>query len=247
MSEEEHELLFDFLWNLGNKERETNIQIQEMLKQKMIENRHNLLRYDMVTVGHIDGGIISDIITNCPLNEIEESELWAIFHKLRHDSSTRDSDQINRKLGTYNIIENKLKMVGKINVLDIGCGKNGNGISTLTARYLGKIKGYGIDLDIQDHPSNVNLIRASAEKLPFRDNFFEVIYSSNVIYYFEGKRLISVIKEILRVLKSGGLFIFDEMNRGFDEYNNIIVPSTGIKAEVIRGKYRILIIKKINS
>ena len=69
--------------------------------------------------------------------------------------SARDADEINHILGTYTLIEEKLKRSKKIKILDVGCGKNGNGIATLAAKYPERINGFGIDVDIQQHPSNV--------------------------------------------------------------------------------------------
>ncbi len=245
LTEEEHHLFFDFFWNRGNEERETNVSISEKLKQKVIRNRAKIVGYDMVLAGQIEGINITSIIDECHLNSNEESEIWAIFHKLWPGDSARDSDEINGFLGTYQIVEQQLKFFGKINVLDIGCGKNGNGISTLTARYGGKIRGYGVDLDIQEHPSNVNLVKASVESLPFRDNFFDVIYSSYVLYCFNDKRLINVITEILRVLKPNCQFIFDDHNRDFMDYKEKIVPATHVKATVQKGSKSAIVIKKL--
>lgn len=50
-----------------------------------------------------------------------------------------------------------------------------------------------------------NLQRQDAETLPFSDNFFDVVYSWGVIHHSQSPELI--VKEILRVLKPGGLFI----------------------------------------
>lgn len=244
LSEEEHRILFDTLWFLGNQKRGSSVSLSLPLKLKLIRNRKNIGSYHMLAQGHIEGGNILSIIKQGGLNESEEAEVWNIFHKLWHHDSARDCDEINRILGTYKIVKHKLKWFRKIKVLDVGCGKNGNGISTLTAKYAGKVKGFGIDLDVQEHPSNVELFTGSVERLPFEDNSFEVVYSSNVIYYFKGKKkIVEVMKEILRVLKSRGMFVFDDNSRKVSDYKDKIIPSTGVKARVLKDGGAILIVK----
>lgn len=245
LSDEEHILLFDTFWTKGSKEHKSDVRISDALKIKFINYRKRVSRFDMLAAGHLEGSNIPNLVEECGLNESEEAELWNVFHKLWHHDSARDCEEINSILGTYKIVEHKLKWLGKINVLDIGCGKNGNGISTLAARYQGKIMGYGVDLDIQEHPSNVKLFRANVKHLPFRDNFFEVVYSCNVIGYFKGQRHLQIIKEILRILKPKGIFVFDDYNRYADTYKNLIMPELRIKAKIlyVRGKNHIIIIK----
>jgi len=50
-----------------------------------------------------------------------------------------------------------------------------------------------------------NLQRVDAEKLPFADGFFDVVYSWGVIHHSQNPE--SIIAEIHRVLKKGGMFI----------------------------------------
>ncbi|MBI2130601.1 methyltransferase domain-containing protein [Candidatus Woesearchaeota archaeon] len=244
LSEEEHTVLFDTFWNLGIRDRRINVTITlpKHLKIKIIRNRGKLMDFlpnsnDMVyaRVAYClyNPLCMPYVIKNCQLNGSEEAELWDIFQKIYgRDVSARACAKINEQLGIYRIIESKSKWFGKINVLDAGCGENGNGIVTLTAKYFSKIDGYGVDVSIKVHPSNmglvkVELVKASLDHMPFRNNFFEVIYSSNVMYYFKDERLIKVVKEILRVLKPRGMFVFDEHNRSVNDYKNDIIPLTG--------------------
>lgn len=50
-----------------------------------------------------------------------------------------------------------------------------------------------------------NLQRMDAENLPFKDNYFDIVYSWGVIHHSENPE--QIIKEILRVLKPGGKFL----------------------------------------
>lgn len=241
LTEREHIEIFDFCWALGNQIRGSSVNISERLKLKCIENRHRI-EYDMVLSGDIEDSVIISLKIGGNIKGIDEVEVWSLFHKLRHHDSARDSDEINGILGTYKIIKHKLKWFGKINVLDVGCGKNGNGVSTLAAKYSNKIRGFGIDLDIQDHPSNVTLVKASAKRIPFNDNFFDVIYSCHVINYLGNDKIANILKEILRVLKHTGYFIFNDYQRSWKTYRNEIVPRTSINARVI-SKNPIIIVK----
>ncbi len=260
LSEEEHIVLFDTFWDLGirdgirDKRISGAVTLPENLKRRIIRNRDKLMDdflpgsndmvYARVAYCLYNPLCMPHIIKNCQLNGSEEAELWDIFQKIYgKDVSARDCDKINKQLGIYGIIESKTRWLGKIDVLDVGCGENGNGITTLTAKYFSKINGYGVDVSIKAHPSNVGLVKASLDHIPFQNNFFEVIYSSNVIYYFKDQRLINVVKEILRVLKPKGMFVFDDLNRSVDDYKNYIVPLTRIKARVYKYGKAILIVK----
>lgn len=65
-------------------------------------------------------------------------------------------------------------------------------IETTRARF----KMYGLEANVQ---------RIDAEKLPFDDNTFDIVYSWGVIHHSERPDLI--FNEVKRVLKSGGMFI----------------------------------------
>lgn len=241
LSEAEHLALFNAFWKeaTGGK-----AELSAALKMKIIRNRGKIPDFYQVAIGYLVRYDFPSLAKVCKLSVQEEVEVWASFHKLAPQFATRDCEKINRVLGIYNMIEDKIKS-GKISVLDIGCGSHGTGISTLSARYDGKITGFGIDLNIKEHPSNVQLFKASAERLPFKDNSFDIIYACETIYYFEDKALVNVMHEALRVLKRGGIFVFNEKRFGADKYRGII-PMAGIPADVSEDKKNkaIWIIKK---
>jgi ubiquinone/menaquinone biosynthesis C-methylase UbiE len=56
-----------------------------------------------------------------------------------------------------------------------------------------------------------NLQKINAENLPFKDNYFDIVYSWGVIHHSENTE--KVIKEIYRVLKPGGKFLGMIYNR----------------------------------
>jgi SAM-dependent methyltransferase len=176
--------------------------------------------------------------------EREEAELWAIFHTFYKDYSERTCDQVNTLLDIYRILEHKFKFFGKINVLDIGCGKSGMAISTLVTKHPGKIRGFGVDLDIQTYPDNVELHQVSAKKLPFEDLFFDVAYACDVLYYtLDENSLVEIVHEALRVMKKKGCLALND-SRGAAFYKNTILPRTWIRAKVLEPRFhRILIMK----
>ena len=98
-------------------------------------------------------------------------------------------------------------------VLDAGCG-NGNYIID---EYRGKIAwAYGVDADRQATSKNVCLDEikySSLEKIPYPNNEFDVVLSLWAIEHLENPQ--GVFKEIFRVLKPGGSFIFCTPNKDY--------------------------------
>jgi len=94
----------------------------------------------------------------------------------------------------------------KDRVLDLGCGSGRDVI------YLAKngFNSYGIDFSKiaiektrkRYNKKNLHLFVSKAEMLPFKDGFFDAIYSGWVLYYTDMKKSFS---EINRVLKKGGI------------------------------------------
>jgi predicted SAM-dependent methyltransferase len=73
--------------------------------------------------------------------------------------------------------------------LDIGCGER-------------KMASNAIGLDVR-RTKAVDII-ADARLLPFRDEAFDVVYSSHVIEHFSHREVKDVVREWARVLKRGG-------------------------------------------
>lgn len=116
------------------------------------------------------------------------------------------------------IIEQNLKMAPeKINALEVGCG---GGILCEEIAKMGFLT-TGID------PSNASLsaatkhsrennleikyLNGTGENLPFQSNSFEIVFCCDVLEHVHD--LPKVIFEISRVLKPGGVFIYDTFNR----------------------------------
>jgi len=100
-------------------------------------------------------------------------------------------------------------------VLDLGCGEGRHSIS---ARLQADIRVIGLDLSHDDlviaqqrlehfgleESSQCNFVKASGLKLPFQDQSFDQVICSEVLEHIVDYH--SVLKEIKRVLKPGGLF-----------------------------------------
>lgn len=102
---------------------------------------------------------------------------------------------------TYQII---LKYIQKdFNVLDVGVG---------TGRLLDKLSGvnkFGVDITMQNlrlsSSKNIEVCLSKAEDLPYKDNFFDIIVSTDVLEH--AVDLNKVLSQVYRVLKVGGKFI----------------------------------------
>ena len=114
----------------------------------------------------------------------------------------------------------KLKISSEvINALEVGCG---GGILSEELAKMGLLT-TGIDPSEQslnsaiNHAEESNLIinyeKGAGENLPFPNNSFDVVICCDVLEHV--RDLPKVISEISRVLKSGGIFIYDTFNRTF--------------------------------
>lgn len=100
--------------------------------------------------------------------------------------------------------------------LDVGCGQ-GLFLARLTKTY--KVKGVGIDVSdksiefAKKHYVGKNLSYrvADATKLPFSNNFFNVVVSLDTLEHIEDQK--RTVKEMIRVLKPGGNLLIYTMSK----------------------------------
>jgi len=102
-----------------------------------------------------------------------------------------------------------------LTVVDLGCG-TGFFTDILSGRYQ-QVIGLDISTSMLNFSKNkrdksIIWLEADAYKLPFKDASIDLIYSNLMIQWCDN--LAVVIKEILRVLKPGGLFIFSTLIDG---------------------------------
>jgi len=118
-----------------------------------------------------------------------------------------------------NILEPHIINSEKINALEVGCG---GGILTEEIAKMGFIT-TGIDPSEQslniaikhakDNNLKIKYEKGSGENLPFQNNSFEVVFCCDVLEHV--RDLPKVISEISRILKKGGIFIYDTFNRTY--------------------------------
>jgi 2-polyprenyl-6-hydroxyphenyl methylase/3-demethylubiquinone-9 3-methyltransferase len=65
----------------------------------------------------------------------------------------------------------------------------------------------------QDNNLNINYVEGTGEDLPFQNMSFDVVFCCDVLEHV--RDLPKVISEISRVLKKGGIFIYDTFNRTY--------------------------------
>lgn len=110
----------------------------------------------------------------------------------------------------YDKIMNVLNDITYSNFLDLGCG-TGEMIKIILEHNKNKI-GYGIDISkkmIQvakrKLPETVSLKVGDSEKLPYEDEYFDVVYCNDSFHHYPRPK--NVINEVFRVLKKEGIFI----------------------------------------
>jgi len=132
----------------------------------------------------------------------ESSEIYFSKRKTKEKSFFNDflSDfQLKKHL--KGIIKNKV-------TLDLGCG---HGDFTNELYKLGaKIQGLDFSVKLINYArknhSDITFYLSDVRKTPFKRNTFDIVVANLVIHYFKGLK--PVFKEVSRILKPGGLFIF---------------------------------------
>jgi len=90
-----------------------------------------------------------------------------------------------------------------LKVLDVGCGKGA--IISAVKKYFPNIEFYGIDPVF----SGKNILKGSVYRIPFKDNFFDVVMAFEVLQH---TYVDIALREISRVLKRNGKLIIGERN-----------------------------------
>ena len=119
-------------------------------------------------------------------------------------------EHMQRYIFAENFVKNKI-------VLDVACGEGyGSNILAQTAK-----KVIGVDIDDETikyarskySSSNISFVCSDVEKLPFEDNFFDVIVSYETIEHIDEIKQKEFLNEIDRVLKCDGLLIMSTPNK----------------------------------
>jgi SAM-dependent methyltransferase len=137
--------------------------------------------------------------------------------------------------------DRRLEMVRKFvplkgkKILDVGCGI-GLYLKAFQ-RFSNKLYGVEIDEKRAREASKIvpNITIAPAEKLPFEDEMFDIVFSNEVLEHVNDDR--KAIEEAVRVLKPGGHIVIFAPNRLFPfETHGFYLPSlAGQKGRYIRA------------
>lgn len=114
-----------------------------------------------------------------------------------------------------NVFEGYLKVLNlktedlKFPLLDVGA--NTGGFVTYCRENLGHEDCYGVEPSEPRRGEVVGLVAGTAQNIPFPDETFEMVISKNVVPMFNSnsEKNKQSIEEMLRVLKKGGVLVFD--------------------------------------
>jgi arsenite methyltransferase len=114
-------------------------------------------------------------------------------------------------------------------LLDVGCGA-GHTSAYIAKNYHCLVTGVDISPDAlhllqsfyQHEPFFKRMIfqEADATNLPFADGFFDVVLCESVLFFIKDKKL--VLKEMARVVKSGGFLAVNEISIGNNDHSDAI-------------------------
>ena len=154
----------------------------------------------------------------------------------KHIAKSYNELHKEEQLAKLNIIKKHLKIIPPL--LDVGCG---TGIST----DFFKVKSTGIDnCEEMIKQGKSNLIKADAEKLPFKDKSFNTIISVTAFHNF--KNMEKALKEIIRVSKNNNICItFLKKSKKLNQFKEILNNYFKYK-EIEQDKDIIFLIKNKN-
>jgi SAM-dependent methyltransferase len=127
------------------------------------------------------------------------------YHRDRTDSRMNFYNRFLEKPTMKKLLKN---IVDGKRVLDLGCG---SGVFTKDLiNWGGKVKGIDlsktlIEIAKKENPKAKFYI-GNAVKTPFDDSEFDIVASNLVVHYFKDVK--PLFKEVARVLKKGGIFVF---------------------------------------
>lgn len=160
-----------------------------------------------------------------------------------YDSISKGYEELHKEeqLKKLKVIKNFLKVSQQDKLLDVGCG---TGLTTSCW----KCKCYGIDPSkkllekAKTKYKDIIFRQASAEKIPFKDDFFDVVISVTAIQNFEN--IEKGLKEIKRIGKNKFVLTFLKKSSKKDKIIELIKKYFKIKKVIEEEKDLIYIAEK---
>jgi 2-polyprenyl-3-methyl-5-hydroxy-6-metoxy-1,4-benzoquinol methylase len=145
------------------------------------------------------------------------SRVWLSCRKLIHQNPTLRTLAIdfNQHIRFTYVVKNfefllRALSVRKSNftLLDVGAGLGG-----LSEYFLTKFKGFAINIDISKEHNLRNLVVADCRKVPFRDNSFDFVSSTDVLEHIKHDYRGEFLNELLRCSKFGIVITYSKIHK----------------------------------
>ncbi|VVB76270.1 Uncharacterised protein [Candidatus Tiddalikarchaeum anstoanum] len=212
LSTQYHTELFERYWH----QYYPNFNLSKDAIDLIVDNKDVLDLYDIMSL-QLKIGTMEKLTEILPKDDLKL--IWAMFQTRREIAATRSGKIVDSILGIYDEIMRQFNLKNKVCVLDLGCGPVGRSIKDIIKLYGEEYKkdiiGYGVDLNLttQDDIKNVKLIEGDLRDIEnvINDTKFDVIYSTNALFYLSPIDQMKVINYCLEnLLNSNGSLIFDE-------------------------------------
>lgn len=139
----------------------------------------------------------------------DQEQFWeGRFGKEYTDRNSRQNDELNKAyekwFGISRTGMNEKFLVGlpkNIRILEVGCN---TGMQLANLQSMGFTSLFGIELQeyavekAKEYTKGVNIIQASAFDIPFKDGFFDLVFTSGVLIHISPDNLPKVFSEMYR-------------------------------------------------
>ena len=148
-------------------------------------------------------------MSNKKLFKIKEGDKYFLRNIRTLNLKNYEDDKLQK------IVSNRLLKFTKkkVKVLEIGCG-DGKRLGFLKKKFK-NIQFYGLEPSKRAIKDNykLNIIKiGTAEKLPFKENFFDIIIFGFCLYLTDNEDLFSIAKEAYRVTKDKSWIIIEDFD-----------------------------------
>lgn len=146
------------------------------------------------------------------MHKNQQEQFWGgDFGKNYTDRNTRENEDLNKIYETwYGVSRTKMneKFLNSIpkdsRILEVGCN---TGMQLACLKSMGFTSLYGIELQeyavqkAKDYTQGINIIQGSAFDIPFKDAFFDLVFTSGVLIHIAPDNLSKVFSEMCRCSK----------------------------------------------